>query len=67
MDVIKLKVKMLETGINASILASELGQTRQNIYKKISGKADFSLKDIKFLRKKLSLTDEELIDIFINN
>lgn len=63
----KLKIKMIEAEVTAKDLATDLQQTRQSIYNKLTGKTDFSLKEIKFLKEKLNLTDDDFLDIFIRD
>lgn len=46
-------------------LADYLGQSRQNVYNKLSGDTAFSLQDVAAIAKRYILTNAEIVEIFI--
>lgn len=44
----------------------KLNMSRTLWYKKINGNSDFTIKEIRRIRELLDLTDQEVMDIFIN-
>lgn len=66
MDVVKLKKIMLEKGITLSFLAHILGINQSTLYRKISkGGSTFTIREIQQMVKKIPLSKDEAIDIFL--
>lgn len=63
-DIYYLKYKIISNGMNISDAAAAMGITKQNLYRKIGGKTEWSLKDIKRLKLLLQMTDEEVKKVF---
>ena len=61
-----LKSIIYKKGMTIKKVAEMLGITRISLSMKISGKTNFSVEDIKKLRKILGLTNKEIIEIFID-
>lgn len=61
-----LKSIIYKKGMTIKKVAEKLGITRISLSMKMSGKTQFSIEDIKKLRKILGLTNKEIIEIFID-
>lgn len=61
-----LKSVIYKKGMTIKKVAEMLGITRISLSMKMSGKTQFSIEDIKKLRKILGLTNKEIIEIFID-
>lgn len=61
-----LKSIIYKKGLTIKKVAEMLGITRISLSMKMSGKTQFSIEDIKKLRKILGLTNKEIIEIFID-
>lgn len=66
MKVNLLKSKMSLYGDNNKKLADKLNITPSAFSRKINGRSDFNVDEIKFIRKEYNLTDEEFISIFFD-
>ena len=64
MDSKKLKIAMLEAGINVTNLAKEVGFTRASFYNKLSGKHKFKKSEKLVIASVLDLNEEQLKEIF---
>lgn len=61
-----LKSKMSLHGDNNKKLADKLNITPSVFSRKMNGRSDFNVDEIKFIRKEYNLTDEEFISIFFD-
>lgn len=60
----KLKGKMVESGLNQTWVAEQLGMTIATFNYKVNNKSEFKASEIKKLSELLSLTADEVNDIF---
>ena len=65
MDLNKIKGKLKENNLTYGDISMTLGISRTTFNDKINGKKKFYIDEIKELSKKLNLTDEEKINIFL--
>lgn len=65
MNIRLLKSKMVLAGDNVPMLADFLGQTETNVYNKLSGKINWTLRDIGMISNRYDLTNDEIVEIFI--
>lgn len=64
-NVNKLRGKIVEKGMNISILAENIGIDRATLYRKLGGNgSNFSIKDADSISKALELTISEVNEIF---
>lgn len=63
----KLKALLKKNGINQNELADMLGLTYQTISIKMNGHKDFTQSEIRAIKLILSLTPEEIDDIFFSS
>ena len=66
MDKKILKSKMSLYSDNNKTLASKLNITPSAMSRKINGKSDFNIEEMKFVKKEYMLTNEEFIKIFFD-
>ena len=66
MDLNKIKGKLKENNLTYGDISMTLGISRTTFNDKINGKKKFYIDEIKELSKKLNLTDEEKVNIFLN-
>lgn len=66
MDLNKIKGKLKENNLTYGDISMTLGISRTTFNDKINGRKKFYIDEIKELSKKLNLTDEEKINIFLN-
>ena len=66
MDKKILKSKMRLYGDNNKTLASKLNITPSAMSRKINGKSDFNIEEMKFVKKEYMLNNEEFIKIFFD-
>jgi len=59
--------KMSLHGDNNKTLAHKLKITPSAFSRKINGSSNFTIEEMKFIRKKYRLSDIEFLDIFFNN
>ncbi|VTX68842.1 Uncharacterised protein [uncultured Leptotrichia sp.] len=62
-----LKSKMSLHGDNNKTLSHKLNITPSAFSRKINGSSNFTIEEMKFIRKKYRLSDIEFLDIFFNN
>ena len=60
----KLKAKMVEKGYSVEQIAQKLGINSVTVYRKLSGETEFTRNEIAMLKSILSLTIEEIDNIF---
>lgn len=60
----ELKLDMLEKDISIEMLARQLNKSRQAIYKKIKGQTEWSLQDIRAMKKMFGWSDLRIRQIF---
>ena len=65
MNIRLLKSKMVLAGDNVPMLAEYLGQTETNVYNKLSGKINWTLRDMGMISNRYDLTNDEIVEIFI--
>ena len=62
-----LKIKMLQANIDTfEKLAKRMGFTKESIYYKVSGKINWTVKDIKTIKEILNLNADDILNIFFN-
>ena len=61
-----LKYHIAKNGDTVKTLAAFLGLHTTTLYKKISGDADFSRKEVAQIAKKYNLSDALVVDIFLH-
>lgn len=62
-----LKIKMLEADVETfEKLAEKMGMSSQNIYYKVNGKINWSVKDINTMKEILNLNANDIFNIFFN-
>lgn len=66
MDTNKIKGKLKENNLTYEDMSTALGISKTAFNDKINGKRKFYINEIKEMSKKLNLTDEEKINIFLN-
>ena len=63
----KLKTKLVDSGKKTGFVAEKLGITREGFHKKMTGKSQFNILEVKVLCEQLNITDaEEFKDIFLS-
>ena len=62
----KLKAKIEESELTTTFIANELNLSRAGFYNKLNGLSDFFSEEIYKLGKILKLSDDEIIEIFLN-
>lgn len=62
-----LKSKMSLYGDNNKKLAEKLNITPSAFSRKINGSSNFTIEEMKFIRKEYRLSDVEFLSIFFNN
>ena len=67
MKIILLKSKMSLHGDNNKKLAEKLNITPSAFSRKINGSSNFTIEEMKFIRKEYRLSDVEFLSIFFNN
>lgn len=67
-NILKLKGKIVEAGTNISILSKELNIDRSTFYRKLNEDGtEFTVKEVNIMIVKLTLSFEDVRDIFFNN
>lgn len=61
-----LKMKMIEHGDDITLLARDLGVTRQTLSSKINGHRDFKQSEIDMIADRYNLTPHEVVSIFLS-
>lgn len=62
----KLKGKIAENGYNYTSCSEGLGINPSSFSRRMNGKLDFTIKDIKSLGELLNLTNDDIRDIFLS-
>ena len=65
MNILKLKGKMVEKGLNAESLANATGVSRATIYRKLDDSERFTIGEAKIIKEVLELITEEAHEIFL--
>lgn len=65
MNILKLKGKMVEKGINAESLANATGVSRATIYRKLDDSEKITIGEAKIIKEVLELSNEEAHEIFL--
>lgn len=60
----KLKGLIVENGENVEKLANSIGISTGSLYRKISGKTEFTLNEIHAITDHYNLTPDRMIDVF---
>lgn len=61
-----LRSKMVLAGDTSASLAKYLGRAQPTISRYLTGKADFTLKDVQKIAARYKLTPDEIVAIFFN-
>lgn len=64
MNATELRVEMVRARKSVEDVAREIGVTAPTLYRKLDGKSDFSLTELKAIKKSLNLDDEAVKRIF---
>lgn len=65
MNETKFKIKLLETNNTIKDVAEALEISTQAVYKKLNGETKITVDDLRRIKAKLNLTDDEVTDIFL--
>lgn len=67
MDVLKFKAKMVEKGVSIENIARVINVNASTFYRKLSKENGdvFSIKEVKKIKEKLELSNQEAIEIFL--
>lgn len=63
-DINYLKYLIVSKGLKVEDIARMLGMTKQCLYRKMNGKHEWYLRDIKKLKEFLEMSDEEVKKVF---
>ena len=66
MNVRKLKVRLMEMGMNVEQLARKMNKDRSTLYRKLADPKTMTIKDAIEIKGVLNLTNDEARDIFFN-
>lgn len=64
MNATELRVEMVRAGKSVEDVARELGVAPTTLYRKLDGKSDFGLNELKLIKNSLNLDDEAVKRIF---
>lgn len=64
MNATELRVEMVRARKSVEDVAREIGVTAPTLYRKLDGKSDFFLTELKAIKKSLNLDDEAVKRIF---
>lgn len=64
MNTMQLRCKMLINHDTCNTLADKLGLSTKSVQNKLNGKNEWTLRELKDLRKIYNLTDADVIEIF---
>lgn len=67
MNIIELKVKLMRSNMSVEDLAQRMGINKVTLYRKIKGKSQFDLNEIKEVAAILNLTQNEIFSIFFTS
>lgn len=65
MQVMKLKAKMVEQGVNVETLAKNIGLDRSSLYRKLNNAEKITVGDALKMKSFLDISDNEAIEIFL--
>lgn len=65
MNEIKFKMKLVEKGSSVKDIAEVLEISTQAVYKKLNGETNITVDDLRKIKARLDLTDEEVAEIFL--
>lgn len=65
MQIMKLKAKMVEQGVNAENLAKNIGVDRSSIYRKFNNAEKITVGEALKIKAFLNISDSEAIEIFL--
>ena len=63
-NITELRVEMIRAGKNIEDIAQELGVTPSTLYRKMDGKSDFYLNELKTIKKVLNLSFDDMKRLF---
>jgi predicted transcriptional regulator len=66
MNILKLKGKMVEMGVSAENLATEINVDRSTLYRKLKSGESFTVGEVQKIIAVLDLTRDETHDIFFS-
>lgn len=67
LNILKLKGKIAENGLNITSLAKEIGLNRDTLYRRLANDGEkLTLDDIKKICGVLKINKEDTLDIFMN-
>ncbi len=66
MNIRKLMSKLAYKNCNTAELAEALGLSKTSVYRKLSGKSDFTCTEISKLKSRLELSGDDLVQIFFS-
>lgn len=64
MNPTEFKIAQIRAGVSKEDMASALGVNIATVYRKINGESDFTLSELKKLKKILKLSSEDVDSIF---
>jgi plasmid maintenance system antidote protein VapI len=65
MDMLKLKGKIVESGMNVETLAERIGVDRSSLYRKLNNFEKITIGEASKMKVALGLTDDEAVNIFL--
>lgn len=65
MDILKLKGKIVEAGMNVEMVAERIGVDRSSLYRKLNNYEKLTIGEALRMKDVLGLTDEEAANIFL--
>lgn len=67
LNILKLKGRIAENGLNVTSLAREIGMNRDTLYRRLANEGErLTLGDIKKICGVLKINKEDTLDIFMN-
>ncbi len=67
MRIRELMSELTYKNCNVAELAKALGLSKTSVYRKLSGKSDFTCSEIEKIKARLDMSDEVLVKIFFSN
>lgn len=65
MNVLKLKGKIIENGMNVEQLADRINMDKATLYRKMNNSEKFTIGDASKIKNALSLSDSDAFEIFL--
>lgn len=65
MQIVKLKAKMVEQGVNVEKLAKIIGTNRSSLYRKFNEPEKITVGDVVKMKEFLNISNSEAIEIFL--